>query len=152
MQKQSKVDLDCRLIAEYVDEAELPPQAAYHRGEVLRPHVAGSYVDVGSPLDHKDQPKPTLSTTEQALLLALVAECKGIGWGVSVYLFESVIRELGIDLVDANIAVAGLQQKELVRLEERAGWDKVEDRASLYPVYCVTSQGFTVTLQVRTKL
>ena len=36
----------CLLVAEYVDEAECPANLAFHRGEVLRPHVVANFLDV----------------------------------------------------------------------------------------------------------
>ena len=38
----------CLLVAEYVDELEIPVDPAVHVGEVVRPHVVASYLDVGS--------------------------------------------------------------------------------------------------------
>jgi hypothetical protein len=34
------------VIAEYVDEGEIPADLAFHPGEVVRPRVVGSYLDV----------------------------------------------------------------------------------------------------------
>jgi hypothetical protein len=41
----------CRLVAEFVDEAELPPAAEIHSGEVVRPRMVGDFSDVGEPAD-----------------------------------------------------------------------------------------------------
>jgi hypothetical protein len=38
----------CRYLGEYVDEAELPPNAVYSRSEVVRPSFLLSYVDLWS--------------------------------------------------------------------------------------------------------
>jgi hypothetical protein len=36
----------CLLVGEYVDEAECPPNLAFHRGEAVRPTVVASYLDL----------------------------------------------------------------------------------------------------------
>jgi hypothetical protein len=150
MPEHPRVDLGCRVVAEYVDEAEAPPGGEYHRGEAVRPQVTAGYVDVWDAAERAGQPaKPDLSQDEKAVLLALVAESKGLGWGVSVQPFEAEIQKLGMEPVDTHIAVAGLQQKGLVRLEERAVWGNTADRPSLQPVYWVTTEGFTTALHAR---
>ncbi len=83
------------------------------------------------------------------MLLELAKESKGLGWPVAVYPFQSNIRGLSMAKVDANIAIANLQEKCLVRLEERAGVDDMKGQPSLYPVYVVTTNGFTETLWLR---
>jgi hypothetical protein len=40
------VNSDCLLVGEFVDEAELPPNLTFHRGEAVRPQVVGNYLDV----------------------------------------------------------------------------------------------------------
>jgi hypothetical protein len=40
--------VDCLLVGEYVDEAELPANLEFHKGEVVRPQVAASYLDLWS--------------------------------------------------------------------------------------------------------
>jgi hypothetical protein len=37
----------CLLVGEYVDESEIPPDSTFHIGEVIRPHVVSSYLDLG---------------------------------------------------------------------------------------------------------
>src|SRR5579884_1133545 len=37
---------DCMLLGEYVDEAECPANLAAHRGEVVRPRVVASFLDL----------------------------------------------------------------------------------------------------------
>ncbi len=47
MTNESRADVSCPLVAEYVDEAEIPANFAYHQGEVIRPQVVAVYVDDG---------------------------------------------------------------------------------------------------------
>ncbi len=42
------VNTGCLLVAEYVDEAEIPADPAIPVGEVVRPHVVASYLDFWS--------------------------------------------------------------------------------------------------------
>jgi hypothetical protein len=150
MPEQPKVDVECWVVAEYVDEAEVPPQAEYPHAEAIRPQMTPDYVDVGSFPEQTARPAPPgLTQEEQAVLLALVAESKGLGWGVAIASFEAESRKRGMDPVDTHIAIAGLQQKGLVRLEERAVGGSSADGPSLQPVYCVTSEGFTAALHAR---
>jgi hypothetical protein len=150
MPYQPKLDLGCRVVAEFVDEAGIPQNSACHLGDAIRPQIAASYVDGWSPAGRNGGDlNAALSKAEEAVLLALVAKSKGLGWGVAVHPFEDDIPKLGMEPIDANIAVAGLQQRGLVRLEERADWDKAAERPLLYPVYCVTTQGFKAALQAR---
>jgi hypothetical protein len=121
------------------------------RLEVRGKAEVGERVDNATVVSQAIGIPPSLSTEEKAILLALVAESRGLGWGVAVYPFESEFERQGIDRIDAHIAVAALQRKGLVRLEERAAWDDLRDRASLYPVYCVTAEGFTAALQMRNR-
>ena len=46
MEKHPGMNSGCLLVAEYVDEGEIPPNEAFHAGEVVRPQVVGSYLDV----------------------------------------------------------------------------------------------------------
>ena len=38
----------CRIVAEYVDEGDVPADVAYHAGEAVRPHRVANYLDLGS--------------------------------------------------------------------------------------------------------
>jgi hypothetical protein len=42
----ASAQIDCLLAGEFVDEAELPTDLTFHRGEVVRPQVVGSFLDV----------------------------------------------------------------------------------------------------------
>lgn len=46
MTDHSSADVGCHLVGEYVDEAELPANVAFHRGEVVRPQIVASHLDV----------------------------------------------------------------------------------------------------------
>jgi hypothetical protein len=51
MTNPSKVQIGCRLVGEYVDEAEVPAHLAVHLGEAVRAHVVATYVDLWSQED-----------------------------------------------------------------------------------------------------
>jgi hypothetical protein len=46
MTHHASVNIDCLIVGEFVDEAELPTDLAFHRGEVVRPQVVGNFLDV----------------------------------------------------------------------------------------------------------
>src|SRR5438067_292499 len=37
---------DCHVVGEYIDEADMPADGTYHRGESVRTHVVADFVDV----------------------------------------------------------------------------------------------------------
>lgn len=45
MINQTNADVGCRLVGEFVDEAELPPDGDFHHGEVVSPRIAANYID-----------------------------------------------------------------------------------------------------------
>jgi|SRR5579872_7467517 len=46
MANHSNAEVGCQLVGEYIDEAELPTNVTYHRGEVVRPQAVADYVDL----------------------------------------------------------------------------------------------------------
>src|SRR5690348_4093998 len=46
MKNHLSVNSGCHLVAEYVDEGEVPANAAFHQGEVVRPQVVVNFLDV----------------------------------------------------------------------------------------------------------
>jgi hypothetical protein len=45
---QTNPHVGCLLVGEYVDEAELPPDAVFHEGEVVRPRLAANHIELWS--------------------------------------------------------------------------------------------------------
>lgn len=90
-----------------------------------------------------------LSNEEQILLRELVGESKGIGDSVAVYPFESNIRKFGMTRENASLTIASLQNRGFVAMDEQAGHDDLRNKASMYPVYRVTKDGFRWALQNR---
>src|SRR2546423_3372817 len=54
MTNHTHAPVGCLLVGEYVDEAELPAQGEFHRGEVVRPQVVTGYLDLWA---HEDSVK-----------------------------------------------------------------------------------------------
>lgn len=48
MTNPTDVNVGCLLVGEYTDEAEVPADCTCHRGEVVRPRVIATYLDLGS--------------------------------------------------------------------------------------------------------
>ncbi len=48
MTSPANANIGCLLVGEYVDEGEIPPNTAYHCGEVVRPKAVASYLDLWS--------------------------------------------------------------------------------------------------------
>ena len=48
MSNPANAIVGCHLVGEYVDEAELPANLAFHRGEVVRPQAGSDYLDLGA--------------------------------------------------------------------------------------------------------
>lgn len=46
MTNHTNAEVGCLLVGEYVDEAELPTNVTFHRGEVVRPQVVANYLDL----------------------------------------------------------------------------------------------------------
>jgi hypothetical protein len=46
MTNQANAIVGCQLVGEFVDEADLPPNLPASRGEVVRPQVVASYLDL----------------------------------------------------------------------------------------------------------
>jgi hypothetical protein len=46
MTNHANATVGCQLVAEYVDEAEYPTDAAFHQGEVVRPQVVANCLDL----------------------------------------------------------------------------------------------------------
>ena len=91
--------------------------------------------------NQKDVPLSVpLSDDERTILDALVAESKGIGFGVAVYPFESVLKDLPIDRPSA--VVANLQERGFVEIGEEDGYNTMIGEFTKFPVYRVTAAGF----------
>src|SRR5438128_2098914 len=46
MANDTHAEAGCLLVGEFVDEAELPANQAFHRGEVVRPQLVGEFHDL----------------------------------------------------------------------------------------------------------
>jgi hypothetical protein len=46
MTNDTNANVGCLLVGEYVDEAELPANVAFGRGEAVRPQIVGNYLDL----------------------------------------------------------------------------------------------------------
>jgi hypothetical protein len=51
MAHSSRAEVGCLFVGEFVEEPEVPTDRAFHRGEVLRPQLVASYLDMGSVVD-----------------------------------------------------------------------------------------------------
>ncbi len=78
-----RADCLCPLGGDYVDEAEVPADVAYSRGEVVRPQFGGTFFDLGA-ADEPDE-DPTIQT----LLRIIQAETHGPSRARMV---ESIVR------------------------------------------------------------
>lgn len=57
-----KVEVGCRLVAEYIDEGEIPPSVVKHGGQPVRPWLVASYDDSAGHSDRNGgPPEPGLS-------------------------------------------------------------------------------------------
>lgn len=91
----------------------------------------------------QNQESVSLSEDGRRILEALVANSKGIGFGVAVYPFESVVlRELGMGDITAGTAIAELQEHDFVELADEEGQSSLSGETYTYPVYRVTADGF----------
>lgn len=90
----------------------------------------------------QNQESVSLSEDGRRILEALVANSKGIGFGVAVYPFESVVRKLGMRDVKAGTAIAELQEHDFVELADEEGQSPLSGETTTYPVYRVTADGF----------
>ena len=86
---------------------------------------------------------------EKSVLFALISQSKGLGPSVAVYPFESTLKRIISNPVDAKLAVYGLQKKNYVILTEKEGHDQLRDKPAKYPVYMVTDEGFQAALEIR---
>ena len=90
-----------------------------------------------------------MNKQEQTVLFELIAKSKGLGDTVAVYPFEIVLKKLFDATVDAKLTIYNLQKQGYVQLEEKAGFDELRKKTSLYPVYIVTSDGWEAALKLR---
>jgi hypothetical protein len=90
-----------------------------------------------------------MNNHEQSVLFALIAESKGLGAGVAVYPFESVLKKIIANPIDAKLVIYSLQKLGYVTLSEKEGYDHLRDKKAMYPVYIVTEQGFEAALEIR---
>lgn len=90
----------------------------------------------------QNQESVSLSEDGRRILEALVANSKGIGFGVAVYPFESVVRKLGMRDVIAGTAIAELQEHDFVELADEEVQSPLSGETTTYPVYRVTADGF----------
>lgn len=90
-----------------------------------------------------------MNSQEKSVLFALISESKGFGDGVAVYPFESTLKKLIPNSIDAKLTIYSLQQKEFITLGEKAGFDRMHKVPSMYPVYFVTTAGFEAALKAR---
>ncbi len=86
---------------------------------------------------------------EKSVLFALISQTKGLGSTVAVYPFESTLKRIISNPVDAKLAVYGLQKKNYIILTEKEGHDQLRDKPAKYPVYMVTDEGFQAALEIR---
>jgi hypothetical protein len=63
MATQADARVDCLLIGEYVDEADVPPNLQVYRGEVARPEVVAVFVDDGAGTVMIQEIRPAASAT-----------------------------------------------------------------------------------------
>ncbi|MFM8839487.1 MAG: hypothetical protein ACKOFB_00070 [bacterium] len=90
-----------------------------------------------------------MNAKEQAVLFELISRSKGLGDSVAVYPFESVLKGLFDQMVDAKLTIFGLQKKGFIKIDEKAGFDEFRKRPSLYPVYIITTKGWEYALKAR---
>jgi len=90
-----------------------------------------------------------MSTEEEAVLFELIKKSKGLGDTVAVYPFESILKGLFDNLIDAKLAIYRLQKQGIIKLDEEAGYDDFRKKPSLYPVYIVTTEGWETALKLR---
>lgn len=98
------------------------------------------YTD-GLQSESQNQEPVLLSEDGRRILNALVANSKGIGFGVAVYPFESVVQDLGMQ-DKASAAIAELQEHDFVELADEEGRSLLSGETTTYPVYRVTADGF----------
>lgn len=90
-----------------------------------------------------------MESNEKSVLFALISQTKGLGSTVAVYPFESTLRKIISNPVDAKLAIYGLQKKNYIILTEKDGYDHLRDKPAKYPVYIVTDEGFQAALEIR---
>lgn len=90
-----------------------------------------------------------MESNEKSVLFALISQTKGLGSTVAVYPFESTLRKIISNPVDAKLAIYGLQKKNYLVLTEKDGYDHLRDKPAKYPVYIVTDEGFQAALEIR---
>lgn len=90
-----------------------------------------------------------MESNEKSVLFALISQTKGLGATVAVYPFESTLRKIISNPVDAKLAIYGLQKKNYIILTEKEGYDHLRDKPAKYPVYIVTDEGFQAALEIR---
>lgn len=90
-----------------------------------------------------------MNKQEQTVLFELISKSKGFGDAVAVYPFESTLKKLFEQPVDAKLSIYSLQKLGLIQLGEKAGFDELRKMPSLYPVYIVTTEGWETALKLR---
>jgi hypothetical protein len=90
-----------------------------------------------------------MNNFEKTVLFALISESKGLGSTVAVYPFESTLKKIVSNPVDAKLAIFGLQKKNYIVLSEKDGFDHLRDKPAKYPVYIVTDEGFEAAQELR---
>lgn len=100
MTNHVKASAGCLLVGEFVDEAEIPADLVYHRGEVVRPRLAGDFVDVGS------NNSGVTEDLSRALLRVAQQETHGPS---RVHMVESIVR---LQAVEALRDVLQMKQSE----------------------------------------
>ena len=90
-----------------------------------------------------------MDLNEKSVLFALISQTKGLGSTIAVYPFESTLKKIISNPVDAKLAIYGLQKKNYIILSEKDGYDHLRDKPAKYPVYIVTDEGFQAALEIR---
>jgi hypothetical protein len=90
-----------------------------------------------------------MNNLEKSVLFSLISESKGLGAGVAVYPFETTLRKIISNPVDAKLVIYSLQKLGYLTLSEKEGYDHLRDKAAMYPVYIVTEKGFEAALEIR---
>jgi len=90
-----------------------------------------------------------MNNHEQSVLFALISESKGLGAGVAVYPFESTLKKIIANPIDAKLVIYSLQKLGYITLSEKEGYDHLRDKQAMYPVYIVTEKGFEAALDIR---
>ena len=90
-----------------------------------------------------------MNNLEKNVLFALISESKGLGAGVAVYPFETTLRRITSNPVDAKLIIYSLQKLDYLTISEKEGYDHLRDKAAMYPVYIVTDKGFEAALEIR---